>query len=75
MPGLIGLVQATETIKLILGKGQPLVGTLLLYDSLEMEFRRVNVRKNPSCTICGEEPSVKALIDYEDFCSREEVRA
>ncbi len=75
MPGLIGLIQATETIKLILGKGRPLVGTLLLYDSLEMEFRQVNVRKNPSCSICGDEPSVTTLIDYEEFCSREHIEA
>ena len=75
MPGLIGLIQATETIKLILGKGRPLVGTLLLYDALEMEFRRVTVRRNPACSICGEEPSVTELIDYEEFCSREHVGA
>jgi molybdopterin/thiamine biosynthesis adenylyltransferase len=75
LPGLVGLIQATETIKLILGKGRLLVGTLLLYDSLEMEFRRVSVRKNPSCSICGDEPSVTTLIDYEEFCSREHVQA
>jgi len=73
LPGLVGLIQATETIKLILEKGRPLVGTLLLYDSLEMEFRRVAVRRNPRCSVCGDEPTVRELIDYEVFCSGQEV--
>jgi adenylyltransferase/sulfurtransferase len=68
LPGLIGVVQATETVKLILGKGTPLVGRLLLYDALEMSFRELKVRKNPKCPICGPEPTIRELIDYQAFC-------
>jgi adenylyltransferase/sulfurtransferase len=65
---LIGVVQATETVKLILGVGKPLVGRLLLYDALDMTFRELKVRKNPRCPICGPEPTIHALIDYHEFC-------
>ncbi len=68
LPGLIGVVQATETVKLILGKGTPLIGRLLLYDALEMTFREMKVRKNPRCPICGPEPTIRGLIDYQEFC-------
>ncbi|MHB1559504.1 MAG: molybdopterin-synthase adenylyltransferase MoeB [Isosphaeraceae bacterium] len=68
LPGLIGVVQATETVKLILGTGTPLVGRLLLYDALEMTFREMKVRKNPRCPICGPEPTIRELIDYQEFC-------
>jgi sulfur-carrier protein adenylyltransferase/sulfurtransferase len=68
LPGLIGVVQATETVKLILGTGKPLVGRLLLYDALEMTFREMKVRKNPKCPICGTNPTIHALIDYQEFC-------
>jgi sulfur-carrier protein adenylyltransferase/sulfurtransferase len=68
LPGLIGVVQATETVKLILGVGKPLVGRLLLYDALEMTFREMKVRKNPKCPICGPNPTIHALIDYQEFC-------
>jgi molybdopterin/thiamine biosynthesis adenylyltransferase/rhodanese-related sulfurtransferase len=68
LPGLIGVVQATETVKLILGTGSPLIGRLLLYDALEMSFREMKVRKNPKCPICGPSPTIHALIDYEQFC-------
>jgi adenylyltransferase/sulfurtransferase len=68
LPGLIGVVQATETVKLILGKGTPLIGRLLLYDALEMTFREMKVRKNPRCPICGPEPTIRELIDYHEFC-------
>jgi sulfur-carrier protein adenylyltransferase/sulfurtransferase len=68
LPGLIGVVQATETVKLILGVGKPLIGRLLLYDALEMTFREMKVRKNPKCPICGPNPSIHALIDYHEFC-------
>jgi len=68
LPGLIGVVQATETVKLILGVGKPLVGRLLLYDALEMTFREMKVRKNPKCPICGPNPTIRALIDYDQFC-------
>jgi adenylyltransferase/sulfurtransferase len=68
LPGLIGVVQATETVKLILGVGQPLVGRLLLYDALEMTFREMKVRKNPKCPICGPNATIRELIDYQQFC-------
>ncbi len=68
LPGLIGVVQATETVKLILGTGKPLIGRLLLYDALEMSFREMRVRKNPSCPICGPVQTIRELIDYQEFC-------
>ena len=68
LPGMIGVVQATETVKLILGKGRPLIGRLLLYDALDMAFREMKVRKNPKCPICGPEPTIRGLIDYQEFC-------
>jgi len=68
LPGLIGLIQATETVKLILGQGEPLAGRLLLYDALAMRFRELKLRKNPDCPVCGEHPSVTGLIDYHQFC-------
>jgi len=68
LPGTIGLIQATETVKLILGIGQPLVGRLLLYDALNMKFRELKLRKNPECPVCGEHPTVTKLIDYHQFC-------
>jgi adenylyltransferase/sulfurtransferase len=68
LPGLIGVVQATEAVKLILGTGKPLIGRLLLYDALDMSFREMKVRKNPKCPICGPEPTIRELIDYHEFC-------
>jgi adenylyltransferase/sulfurtransferase len=68
LPGMIGVIQATETIKLILGLGEPLTGRLLIYDSLEMSFRQVKVRRDPACPLCGDNPTIKELIDYEEFC-------
>jgi sulfur-carrier protein adenylyltransferase/sulfurtransferase len=68
LPGLIGCIQATEAVKLILGKGSALVGRLLLYDALEMKFQEFKVRRNPKCPVCGDRPSVTKLIDYEQFC-------
>jgi adenylyltransferase/sulfurtransferase len=68
LPGVIGLIQATETVKLILGKGEPLVGRLMLYDALAMRFRELKLRKNPECPVCGEHPTVTKLIDYQEFC-------
>jgi sulfur-carrier protein adenylyltransferase/sulfurtransferase len=73
LPGLIGVVQATETVKLILGTGNPLVGRLLLYDALEMTFREMKVRKNPRCPICGPNPTIRELIDYQEFCGMRSV--
>jgi len=68
LPGTIGLIQATETVKLILGIGEPLVGRLLLYDALAMGFRELKLRKNPECPVCGDRPTVTKLIDYQQFC-------
>jgi molybdopterin/thiamine biosynthesis adenylyltransferase/rhodanese-related sulfurtransferase len=68
LPGLVGVVQATEVIKLILGNGQPLIGRLLLVDALNMRFRELKLRKNPECPVCGTNPTVTQLIDYEQFC-------
>ena len=68
LPGIIGVIQATEAVKLIIGKGQPLIGRLLLYNALKMEFREVRLKRDPSCPVCGEHPTIKELIDYEDFC-------
>ncbi len=68
LPGLVGVMQATEVVKLIIGKGEPLVGKLLLVNALEMKFETLKLRKNPECPICGKNPTVKKLIDYEQFC-------
>src|SRR5438132_9640835 len=68
LPGLVGVIQATEVIKLILGKGEPLIGRLLLVDALAMKFRELKLRKNPDCPVCGTHPSIKKLIDYNEFC-------
>jgi sulfur-carrier protein adenylyltransferase/sulfurtransferase len=68
LPGLVGVIQATETIKLILGIGEPLIGRLLLVDALGMGFRTLKLRKNPDCPVCGTHPTVKELIDYDQFC-------
>ncbi len=68
LPGLIGCLQATEAVKLILGKGTPLIGRLLLYDALAMKFQEFKVRRNPKCPVCGDQPTITQLIDYEQFC-------
>jgi adenylyltransferase/sulfurtransferase len=68
LPGIIGTIQANETIKLILNSGEPLINRLLLFDAWKMRFRELKLRKNPDCPICGEHPSIKELIDYEAFC-------
>jgi adenylyltransferase/sulfurtransferase len=68
LPGLIGVVQATETVKLILGTGEPLVGRLLLYDALAMRFRELKLRRNAECPVCGDHPTIRELIDYHQFC-------
>jgi len=68
LPGLIGTIQAIETIKLILGVGKPLVGRLLLYDALKMHFREVKLRRDSACPLCGDNPTIHELIDYEQFC-------
>ena len=68
LPGLVGIIQATEVIKLILGIGEPLIGRLLLVDALGMSFRTLKLRKNPECPVCGTNPTVTELIDYDQFC-------
>lgn len=68
LPGLLGLIQATEAIKLILGQGEPLIGRLLLVDALGMKFREMKLRKNPDCPVCGTHRTVTKLIDYQQFC-------
>jgi sulfur-carrier protein adenylyltransferase/sulfurtransferase len=70
LPGIVGTIQATEAIKLILGQGEPLVGKLLMYDSLLMQFRQLRLRRDPSCPVCGEKPTITEYIDYEGFCAR-----
>jgi adenylyltransferase/sulfurtransferase len=68
LPGIIGTIQATEAIKLILGVGEPLVGRFLIYDALRMRFRELKLRRDPECPVCGDRPTVRELIDYEQFC-------
>src|SRR5688500_11471186 len=68
LPGIIGVIQATETIKLVLGAGEPLIGRFLIYDALRMRFRELKLRKDADCPVCGTHPTVTKLIDYEQFC-------
>jgi rhodanese-related sulfurtransferase len=68
LPGVVGALQAMETLKLILGIGQPLIGRLLLFDGLHMSFTELKLRKDPNCKVCGPNPTVRELIDYEAFC-------
>ncbi|MEQ8454613.1 MAG: molybdopterin-synthase adenylyltransferase MoeB [Sandaracinaceae bacterium] len=70
LPGVIGTIQATEAIKIVLGQGEPLVGRLLTYESLKMQFRTLKLRKDPSCPVCGDEPTITEYIDYNEFCAR-----
>ncbi|HET7270297.1 MAG TPA: molybdopterin-synthase adenylyltransferase MoeB [Rubrobacter sp.] len=75
LPGAIGTIQATETVKLLLGIGEPLIGRLLLYDALGMRFREMKLRKDPNCPVCGENPTVTELIDYQEFCGIPQANA
>jgi adenylyltransferase/sulfurtransferase len=68
LPGVIGTIQATEAIKLLLGAGEPLIGRFLIYDALKMRFRELKLRKDPDCPVCGTNPTVRELIDYDQFC-------
>jgi sulfur-carrier protein adenylyltransferase/sulfurtransferase len=68
LPGIIGAIQAIETVKIILGQGEPLVGRLVLFDALALRFRELKLRKNPECPLCGENPTITELIDYHQFC-------
>jgi adenylyltransferase/sulfurtransferase len=71
LPGIIGVIQATETVKLILGVGEPLIGRFMIYDALRMRFRELKLKKDPECPVCGTHPTVTKLIDYEQFCGIE----
>src|SRR5439155_4423916 len=75
LPGIIGSLQAMETIKLILNLGESLSGRLLLYDALSAEFRTVKLRRDPECPVCGEHPTITELIDYNEFCGVPEIPA
>ncbi len=68
LPGVIGTIQATEAVKLIMGIGEPLIGRFLIYDALRMKFRELKLKKDPECPVCGTNPTVRELIDYEQFC-------
>ncbi|MEJ7612685.1 molybdopterin-synthase adenylyltransferase MoeB [Fervidibacter sacchari] len=68
LPGIVGALQAAEAIKLIVGIGEPLIGKLMLIDTLRMEFKTVRIRRNPNCPVCGDNPTIRELIDYEEFC-------
>ena len=68
LPGVIGTIQATEAVKLIMGIGEPLIGRFLIYDALKMKFRELRLKKDPDCPVCGTNPTVRELIDYEQFC-------
>jgi adenylyltransferase/sulfurtransferase len=68
LPGIIGSIQAVEVLKLILGEGDPLIGRLLIFDALAMEFSEVKIRRDPGCPVCGDNPTIRELIDYDEFC-------
>src|SRR5262249_41896269 len=68
LPGAIGVIQATEAVKLILGSGEPLIGRLMLFNALKMQWRELKLRKDPACPICGANPTIHELIDYQQFC-------
>lgn len=71
LPGVVGSLQAMEAIKLVLGVGEPMVGRLLLFDALELSFREMTLRRNPQCPVCGDEPTLTGLVDYDAFCGME----
>ncbi|MBC8121647.1 MAG: molybdopterin-synthase adenylyltransferase MoeB [Gemmatimonadaceae bacterium] len=75
LPGIIGVIQATEAVKIILGEGTTLKNRLMLYDALNMKFRELKLRKNPECPVCGDHPTVTELIDYEEFCGIPQAKA
>jgi sulfur-carrier protein adenylyltransferase/sulfurtransferase len=75
LPGVIGVIQATETIKLIVEKGEPLIGRLLMYDSLAMRFREIRIRRDPDCPLCGANPTITKLLNYDEFCGLEVAEA
>ena len=74
LPGIVGSLQALEVLKLVLGRGEPMIGRLLVFDALQMKFRELRQRKDPDCPICGERPRIRELIDYEEFCGIPQAR-
>jgi molybdopterin/thiamine biosynthesis adenylyltransferase len=70
LPGVVGTIQATEAIKIVLGVGEPLVGRLLTYDSTKMQFRTLKLRRDKDCPVCGDHPTIREYVDYEGFCAR-----
>ena len=68
LPGTVGLMQATEVVKLFIEEGRPLIGRVLLYDAMEMRFRELKLRRDISCPVCGDHPTITKLIDYQQFC-------
>jgi len=74
LPGIIGMLQAIETIKLIIGIGDPIIGRLLHFDALKTKFRELNLRRDPACPVCGEHPTIFSPIDYEEFCGTRSAR-
>ena len=75
LPGVIGTIQATEAVKLIIGVGEPLINRFLIYDALRMRFRELKLRRDPECPVCGDNPTVRELVDYEQFCGVTPVTA
>lgn len=75
LPGIVGSIQAVEAIKLIIGQGEPLIGRLLIFDALAMEFSEVKIRRDPACPVCGDNPTIHELIDYEQFCGLPSLEA
>jgi adenylyltransferase/sulfurtransferase len=69
LPGIIGTIQATEALKLVLGVGEPLVGRFLMFDALKMRFREIRLAKDPDCPICGTNPTIRELFDYDEYCT------
>jgi adenylyltransferase/sulfurtransferase len=75
LPGIIGVMQAIEAIKLLIGIGEPLIGRLVHFDALKLKFREFKLRRDPKCPVCGDNPTVKELIDYEQFCGIPQAKA
>jgi adenylyltransferase/sulfurtransferase len=69
LPGIVGCIEAVEAMKLILGEGEPLIGRLLIFDALAMEFSEVKIRRDPACPVCGDSPTIREYVDYMEFCS------
>jgi len=75
LPGIIGVMQAIEAVKLIIGIGEPLIGRMIAFDALKMKFREFKLRRDPKCPVCGDNPTIKELIDYDQFCGIPQAKA